>query len=1031
MYSNDNIQLEKAESVNAATDELVALGKQLDELDVLADESNWKFGDLRVEVDGRLVIDVIANGKRFLMYKSTGTGTTADTAGEWTPLLYFGTRLKTDGSGQRSEWFVKALFEGQDPKKNKYNIRTFDVLDKILKERESELFTGQEKIVIKTETEEIEVEETPVTEKSIEEGLEENDTLETIENKIKNLESQIAEQEKLRLEGKLNIREKARVKKKMTRLKMLTIELDRKRKELINSNTKADQKLKVKDEVPFEAELDYNGNEIITPEMPFSRLPKALQMELAGIYGKPIGALNEEDIKIINKERKSNPIYISAINNYTTQRLERQNKVLGEQEVKINQEKVDRAKAKRQAELKSKKEGGRKKQTIEDKIRELSSVEMLVKENSIMFKKKTSLLTEKEINTLADKIRNQTGIVPFGFDDVRAFILNKKRKQEKRKKAQDTIQYAKDLAEQKAKEKVIKQNLKRLGVKGKYSAPLVKKIDAKTQQKEYKENNFLIPAGMREFLLKYHPDLFIIEVLDSLKLKITAKIKKYRSYVRIKTVVTQTTLEELVEGDVTEVKSKLEKLVNSLEVDKQLYPTVVRSINAALNEANIKLTVKRLSGSRLENDSSLYGIYETPNKKTGEDVFAPNRGKIAGNKKLIDDFNFSLDNPLLSLSEMTELYFASLLLDEKVYFPRSVFESIDPAATARGRYDSLISEEPGTWIFGISENASYTSLGDKLVEALAGELLLDTATLTSMLTGNISEGVAGIDEVIAALQDNFTKQSIIKYYGELIRSAKERLEEDDSLVPEDLQSLIEYAKWSTTEEGKKIIEKDLKSLSKDRIAFDAMIAEEYLKEEEDFEEDVAYKYFKTEIADVLSKKKTVGQQLKILWDLLNKDKEGDLNFVKAYAAYAEDLNMTKKQKEVSNALITAQFSSGVVIGSVINLNGVAYVINDYLEENNKVQISLLQSDEVELTGYVEYLEFGVKSLLSQMTEELKAGSVFNGQVIETVANTAEIQYIKEAYSDILINFTEYNKEAEALSDEQLLEDLRTEITKCK
>lgn len=144
-FINDDIQLEDADSWNAATDEIVRLGSELDAIDVLSDDSKWKFGELRLDIDGRLVIDVFANGRRFLMYKSTGTGTTADTAGEWTPLLYIGTRLnkeKTDRTG----WFVKALFEGVDPKKNKYESKTFIGLDSILKASEDELFLTDEDV---------------------------------------------------------------------------------------------------------------------------------------------------------------------------------------------------------------------------------------------------------------------------------------------------------------------------------------------------------------------------------------------------------------------------------------------------------------------------------------------------------------------------------------------------------------------------------------------------------------------------------------------------------------------------------------------------------------------------------------------------------------------------------------------------------------------------------------------------------------------------------------------------------------------
>ena len=148
-FINDEIQLENADSVNAATDELVALGQELDAIDVLADDSKWRFGELRLEIDGRLIVDVFANGKRFLMYKSTGTGTTADTKGEWTPLLYFGTRLNK--KNQTVGWFVKAIHQGQDPKKNKYGSKTFIGLDSLLKVKEDELFYGGEETALPSE----------------------------------------------------------------------------------------------------------------------------------------------------------------------------------------------------------------------------------------------------------------------------------------------------------------------------------------------------------------------------------------------------------------------------------------------------------------------------------------------------------------------------------------------------------------------------------------------------------------------------------------------------------------------------------------------------------------------------------------------------------------------------------------------------------------------------------------------------------------------------------------------------------------
>ena len=140
----------------------------------------------------------------------------------------------------------------------------------------------------------------------------------------------------------------------------------------------------------------------------------------------------------------------------------------------------------------------------------------------------------------------------------------------------------------------------------------------------------------------------------------------------------------------------------------------------------------------------------------------------------------------------------------------------------------------------------------------------------------------------------------------------------------------------------------------------------------------------------------------------------------------EQLEMTPRQKALNNKLINEVFSSGAAQGSVVNIDNQAFIISNYIEKDNQVELTLLNGTETDAA-----ILLTVPELLSTMVEELTPGTLFNGQVIDTVANATEIQYIKEAYSDILTNFTNYTKEAESLSDEQLLEDLKTEITKCK
>jgi len=120
-------------NVNSANDQtslelynkIVNIGKKLD-----GGSGTWKYGELRAQVDGRLIVDVVADGERFLMYKSLGKGTTASTAGEWTPLIGFA----KDG------WFIKHKHLGVDPKFNKYGSRIFKSIADDLKKKEAQLF---------------------------------------------------------------------------------------------------------------------------------------------------------------------------------------------------------------------------------------------------------------------------------------------------------------------------------------------------------------------------------------------------------------------------------------------------------------------------------------------------------------------------------------------------------------------------------------------------------------------------------------------------------------------------------------------------------------------------------------------------------------------------------------------------------------------------------------------------------------------------------------------------------------------------
>jgi len=91
---------------------LVKIGKNLDNK-----ITTWSLGDLRANIDGRpmVSIDIPETGESFIMYKSTGTGSGANSKGLWTPIPGFA----------KNGWFVKQIWNGGNPKITKYNIKTF------------------------------------------------------------------------------------------------------------------------------------------------------------------------------------------------------------------------------------------------------------------------------------------------------------------------------------------------------------------------------------------------------------------------------------------------------------------------------------------------------------------------------------------------------------------------------------------------------------------------------------------------------------------------------------------------------------------------------------------------------------------------------------------------------------------------------------------------------------------------------------------------------------------------------------------
>ena len=119
--------------VNAETQKLFELGQKLDN-----ENASWTIGSFRAEVSGRRIV-VFAGGEHFLVYKSTGTGTGAESEGEWTPITGFAT----------NGWFIKSMWNGKNPKFSKYDSKTFLAMHNYLNENEGTLFVKPGVITIK------------------------------------------------------------------------------------------------------------------------------------------------------------------------------------------------------------------------------------------------------------------------------------------------------------------------------------------------------------------------------------------------------------------------------------------------------------------------------------------------------------------------------------------------------------------------------------------------------------------------------------------------------------------------------------------------------------------------------------------------------------------------------------------------------------------------------------------------------------------------------------------------------------------
>jgi hypothetical protein len=299
----------------------------LKERNALQDQLNAEEQDIIEE--GEETVQQGTKKVKFLMYKSTGKGSTALSAGEWVPLLAIG--IHPSGN----EWFVKAMYEGQDPKFNKYGSSVFADIDKDLKAEEANLFTGirsSQEIEEEVETE-IEVEIDAPEEDVVDEVQTEEQDLIDAETKLKTeinqkrellkrVNEQIASTRKIQLRKRMQL--DAQKSKLLFELKDLQEEYDAK----FGDEAAIVPTATIVTETPVEEEVNMDNTLVITERTPFASLPEELQDRLLEQYRMDVAA---NSVGAIRAKYKKEIKQLETLNRAISQAPEEEVDALDEQ----------------------------------------------------------------------------------------------------------------------------------------------------------------------------------------------------------------------------------------------------------------------------------------------------------------------------------------------------------------------------------------------------------------------------------------------------------------------------------------------------------------------------------------------------------------------------------------------------------------------------------------------------------------------------------------------------------------------------
>lgn len=961
---------------------------------------------------------------KFLMYKSTGTGSTATSLGEWVPLIAIGTH--PDGR----EWFVKAYHNGEDPKINKYGSSVFADIDRDLKTSESSLFNEPENWVteeVSTEIEEeVETEEEVPVEEEVEGEIQVEPTyqsrteilndLTSVKNEIKNLE---VEYDKVTNEintNKLTLSQKRKAKNKQN---LLAIDINDLYQQLNNlqaglTEIGEDAKTEVED-VSYVPVFDYNGNEVISDETPWMDIPQSLRNELADIYGKPLNKLSNQDVAAIKLEMNSNPKYISAIAVFSKLRLDQQDDV-----IKLQQQKDTQISAQAVAQT----------QPI------VSDEEVL---KSLLNDFDYSILTPKEISELVAKLKDKTNaLIDFTVNDIIAYINNKKLLQtEKEQKVLDLEKQK----EENITNKQIKKNLDLL---------LLPVIPFKTN---YGKNiNMRIPKnGMVKFIFTYYPEIFSLpkqEFLDEVNNILRNRLSQIKFF--------NAGSFGFVKGSKT-THLKLYSLFRKLEKEKKLYPEVVNKINLALYNADSKFRIRATRSGKNATMSSMYVIQKVKSTKR---IIPP--GAFGMNKEILSSYEL---NKRIPSDDDLDIAMAIYFLQGGKIKPDALVDIFGEDSSELKDWENITSENADKATLTFDSASTFILEGlDFDVSSVGIDRDLSSGALGEFL-GRYSSLANASKELANKIKNNQIEEN---NSGMSNAEADENMflqeQEEKGMSRDEAIDYLMHLKFLNTEEGQIALEEEAKALddyynSKEfELLNDEFLGDENKlsdvdselknvgseeKEEEEVEEELDAESIieikdttpltKTEVdlyLDDLEKLASVPMAgalqnaVKFAFDNINKSKKNDVAWAAAVFRLINNgkFKFSLSTKEEAEKIIRAKISYDHYRNNSVQINGKVYRMAGY--QKRKVVLQ----DVNNLSEYT-YLELDV--FLNSVEKEVPVNTLVENLNIDSIVEVKEFDYIKSAYVSILNNFTTYIGEANSLSEDKLISSLREETQKCK